>query len=85
MNQPDVAATPAVAAGAATLCSDMVTPYTQIAQSVLENSGFLRGKYYKMLFLSPLRTASNACKHLGVGEMAPPYIPELAPRLKCTA
>ena len=66
MNQPDVAATPAAIAGAATLCSDMV-------DSVHTNSvvgpwefRFLHGKYCKVLFLNPLRTASNACKHLGL-------------------
>ena len=80
-----MAATAPGAMGAATLCSDMVdSVHTQIVQSVVQNSDFLHGKYYKVLFLNPLRTASNAWKHLGFGEMAPPYIPELAPQLKCT-
>ena len=65
-----MAATPAAAAGVATLCSDMVD---SIHKSVLENSGFLHDKHYKIPFVNPLQTASNACKQLGFGEMAPPY------------
>ena len=86
MNQPDVAATLRQRQQERQhYAATWLTPYTWIVQSVLENSGFLHGKYYKVLFLNPLQTALNACKHLGFGEMAPLYIPELAPQLKCTA
>ena len=57
MNQPDVTATPAVAAERQHYAVTWLTPYTRIVQSVLENLCFLHGNYYNVLFLSPLRIA----------------------------